>query len=148
MEYLRFKPKQAGWLEEHVSCLMIWNVNTILVNGTNDKKHNKTKPKKGEDPKMMCNKVVWRLSTAILDNKLILIHHFLVHSKLYKSELMQAQFKAEVNDTYVTYASLTRITQQIESGREGVMQVGQGKIVLTNIEFKQKCHTCEKYRYI
>ena len=34
---------------------------------------------------------------------------------------------------------------RIESGREEVAQVGESKVVLTNKEFKGKCHTCGKY---
>ena len=36
---------------------------------------------------------------------------------------------------------------RIESGIEGVLQVGEIKVVLTNTEFKGKCQTCGKYGY-
>ena len=36
------------------------------------------------------------------------------------------------------------VAWRIESGREGVMQVGAGKVVLTNMAFKENCHSCEK----
>ena len=38
-----------------------------------------------------------------------------------------------------------KVAWRIESGGEGVTQVGKGKVALTNMEFKGKCHLCEKY---
>ena len=58
---------------------------------------------------------------------------------------MQDQVEAEVNNTEITNKSLIRcmnVTQRIKSCGEGVMQVGEGKVALTNTEFKGKCHTC------
>ena len=37
------------------------------------------------------------------------------------------------------------VAWRIESGREGVAQVGENKVVLTNTEFKGKSLTCGKY---
>ena len=34
---------------------------------------------------------------------------------------------------------------RIESGREGVAQAGESKVVLTNTEFKGECNICGKY---
>ena len=34
---------------------------------------------------------------------------------------------------------------RMEDGREGVAQVGEGEVVLMNMEFKEKCHTSGKY---
>ena len=60
----------------------------------------------------------------------------------------QAQIEAEVNNTDITYKNLIRcinVAWRIASGGEGVMQVGQGKVALMNMEFKEKFHTCGKY---
>ena len=68
--------------------------------------------------------------------------------KLYKLELMQAQVEPEVNDTDIKYKGLIRhmnVSWRFKSGREGVMQVGDSKVAVTNIKFKGKCHTCGKY---
>ena len=75
------------------------------------KKLSKIKLKKGEDPKVMCNKIEalkvkhWD-QAKILDNDIIVTHLFLVCAKIYKSELIQAQ--AEVKDTKIMYESLIR----------------------------------------
>ena len=37
------------------------------------------------------------------------------------------------------------VAWRIESGGEGVLQIGEGKVALINTEFKGKCHTCRKY---
>ena len=37
------------------------------------------------------------------------------------------------------------VAWRIESGREGLVQVGEGEVVLTNMEFKGKCQTGGKY---
>ena len=84
----------------------------------------------------------------ILDNDTIVIHLFLVCTKLYKSELTQAQVEAEMNNTDIMYKSLIRcmnVAWRIKSDGEGVTQVGDGKVALMKMEFKEKCHTCEKY---
>ena len=39
------------------------------------------------------------------------------------------------------------VAWRIEFGGEGVMQVGEGNIVLTHMEFKGKCHSCGKHRH-
>ena len=58
---ISFKPKQAGQLEEHVSFYehlkQKYNPNDKLSRAQMIKKLNKIKPKKQEDPKVMCNKV-------------------------------------------------------------------------------------------
>ena len=72
-------------------------------------------------------------------------------TKLYKSKLMQAQVDAEVNDMEIMYESLIRhmnVAWRIESGREGVAQLGENEIVLMNMKFKGKCHTCGKYGHM
>ena len=64
------------------------------------------------------------------------MHLFLVHAKLYKSELMQAQVEAEVNDIDIAYKSLIRcmnVAWKIESGGKGVLQVREGKVALMNM---------------
>ena len=70
------------------------------------KKLNKIKPKKGEDPKVMCNKngalkVKYQDQAEILDGNTIMMHLFLLCVELYKSELMQVQVEAEVNNTEI-----------------------------------------------
>ena len=75
------------------------------------KKLNKIMPKKREDPKVMCNKiealkVKYCDQAKILDDDTIVMHLFLVCAKLYKSELMQAQVEAEVNNMAIMYESL------------------------------------------
>ena len=77
------------------------------------KKLNEIKSKKGEDPKVMCNKteslkIKYSDQTKIRDNNTIVRHLLLVCAKLYKLELMQAQVQAEVNNTEITYKSLIR----------------------------------------
>ena len=37
------------------------------------------------------------------------------------------------------------VAWRIESFGEGVVQVGECEIALSNIEFKRKCHICGKY---
>ena len=37
------------------------------------------------------------------------------------------------------------VALRIDSGREGVMQVEERKVALTNMEFKGKCYSCGKY---
>ena len=37
------------------------------------------------------------------------------------------------------------VAWRMETGGEGVMQVGEGKVALKNMEFKGKCHSCGKY---
>ena len=62
--------------------------------------------KKGDNPKVMCNKIealkakYWD-QAEILDSDTIVMHLFMVHVKLYKSELMQARVEAVVNDTKI-----------------------------------------------
>ena len=63
---------------------------------------------------------------------------------------MQAQVEAEVKNTDITYKSLIRhmnVAWRIESGGEGVPQVGEGKVVLVNMEFRGKCCACVQYRH-
>ena len=72
------------------------------------KKHNKIKPKKREDPRVMCNeieslKVKYRDQAKILNNNTIVMHLFLVCVRLYKFKLMHAQVKAEVNDIWKSH---------------------------------------------
>ena len=58
---------------------------------------------------------------------------------------MQAQVEAEVDNTDIMYERLIRsknVCLRINSGSKGVMQAGEGKVALTNIEFKGKCHAC------
>ena len=67
-------------------------------------KLNKIKPKKEEEPKVMCNKidalkVKYQDHSETLDNNIIVMHLFLVCKKLYILELMQSQVEAEVKDT-------------------------------------------------
>ena len=76
-------------------------------------KLNKINPKKGEDPKVMCNeiealKVKYQDQAEIMNNNTIVMHLFLVCTKLYKSELMQAQVEAEVNDVEIMHKNLIR----------------------------------------
>ena len=72
-----------------------YNPNNKLLRAEMIKKLNKIKPKKGEYPKVMCNKIealkvkYWD-QAEILDNDTIMMHLFLVCTKLYKLELMQA----------------------------------------------------------
>ena len=75
------------------------------------------------------------------------MHLFLVCAKLYKSELMQAQVEADVNDMILStkFDKIHDICMLNKCGSEGVMQVGECKIMLTKMEFKGKCYTCEKY---
>ena len=116
-------------------------------------KLNKIKPKKVEDTKVMYKKiealkVKYHDQAKILDNDTIVTHLFLVCAKLYKSKLMQAQVEAEVNNTNIMFESLIRcmnVAWRIKSDREGITQVGEGKVALTKMEFKGKCHTCGKY---
>ena len=60
-------------------------------------------PKKGEDPKVMCNKIealkvkLWD-QAKLLENNTIVMHLFLVCTKLYENELTQTQNDAEVNN--------------------------------------------------
>ena len=117
-------------------------------------KFNKINPKKLEDPKVMCNKIefpkVKYHDQARILNNTIVMHLFLVCEKLYKLDLMQAQVEAEVNNIDIAYKRLIRhmnVAWRIESGIEGVMQAGEGKVVLMNTEFKEKCHTREKYEH-
>ena len=77
------------------------------------KKINKIKPKKREDPKVMWNKiealkVKYGDQAEILENDTTVMHFFLVCVKLFKSELMQAQVEAEVNNMEIMYKSLIR----------------------------------------
>ena len=37
------------------------------------------------------------------------------------------------------------VAWRIKSVKEGVTQIGEGKIALTNEECKRKCHSCGKY---
>ena len=104
------------------------------------KKLNKIKPKKQEDPKVMCNKV-YALNVKYWDGAKILDNDTIV------TELMQAQVEAEVNNMEIMYKSLIRpmnVAWRIKSDR-GVVQVGESEVALTNTEFKGKCHTCGKY---
>ena len=77
------------------------------------KKLNKKKPKKGEDPKLMCNKIeslkvnYWD-QVEILDNDTIVMQLVLVCTKLYKSESMQAQVETEFDDPEIMYENLIR----------------------------------------
>ena len=74
----------------------------------------------------MCNKIealkgkYWN-QTKILDNNTMVTHLFLMCTKLYKSELTQAQVKAKVNSMEIIYKSLIRhmnVAWRIELGRE------------------------------
>ena len=61
--------------------------------------------------KVMCDKiealkVKYQDQEEILDKDAILMHLFLVCTKLYKFELMQAQVEAEVIHTEIMYKSL------------------------------------------
>ena len=99
-------------------------------------KLNKIRPKKGKDPKVMCNnikalKVEYWDQAEILDNNTIVMHLFLVCKKLYKSELMQAQVEAKVNDMEIIYKSLIRhmnVAWRMKSCGEGVTQVEGAKL--------------------
>ena len=130
-----------------------YNTNNKLTRAQIIKKLNEIKPKKGEDSKMMCDKVealgvkYWD-QAKILGNDTIVIHLFLVCVKLYKSAFMQAQVEADVNNMEIMYKSQIRninVAWRIKSGGEDVAQVEKSKVVLMNTEFKGKCHTCEKY---
>ena len=117
------------------------------------KKLNENKPKKGEKHKVMCDKikalkVKYQDQDKILDNDTFVMYLFLVCVKMQNSESMQAQVEAEVNDTDITCKISIRclnITLIFESDSKRVTQVGESKVALTNIEFKGKCHTYEKY---
>ena len=65
------------------------------------KKLNKINPKKVMCNKFKALKVKYWYQAKILDNYAIVMHLFLVCAKLYKSELMQTQVEAEVNDTTI-----------------------------------------------
>ena len=75
---------------------------------------------------MICNKikalkVQYQDQTKILDYDTIVKHLILVCVKLEKSELIQAQVEAEVNDTKIMYGSLIRcmnVAWRIESSGE------------------------------
>ena len=58
----------------------------------------KRRRSQGNVDKIEAMKVKYRDQVEILDNDTIVMHHFLVGAKLYKSELMQAQVEAEVNN--------------------------------------------------
>ena len=53
-------------------------------------------------------KVKYQDQAEIFDNDTIVMHHFLVCTKLYKLELMKAQVEAEVNNTDTVRKSLMR----------------------------------------
>ena len=101
---------------------------------------------------MMCNeieylKVKYQDQAEILVSDMIVMHLFLVCTKLYKSKLVQAN-EAEVNSTdimYKSHVSCMNVAWRIKSCKEKVMQVGEGEVVLTNMEFKGNCYTCGKY---
>ena len=148
---------EVGWLTGKACQLFDnlkqkYNPNDKLSRAQMIKKLNKTKSKKEEDPKVICNKIeslkIKYLDQAkILDNKTIVTHLFLVCAKLYKSELTQAQVEEEVNDMEIMYESLIRcmnVVWRIKSSGEGVAQVGESEVMLRNTEFKGKCHTCGK----
>ena len=95
-------------------------------------------------------KVEYQDQAEKLDNDTTVMDLFLVCVKLYKSELMQVQLEAEVNNTEIIDKNLIRhmnVAWRIKSDEEGVAQVGESEAVLTSTEFKEKCHTCGKYRY-
>ena len=116
------------------------------------KKLDKIKPKKGEDPKVMCDKneslkVKYQDQAKVLDNNTIMMHLLLVCTKLCKFKLMQTQVESEANDKEITYKSLMRhinTSWRIKSSGEGVAQLDENKVVLINMVFKGKCHTCGK----
>ena len=54
---------------------------------------------------------------------------------------MQVQVEEKVNNIEIMYKSLIRhmnVAWRIKAGREGVMQLGENKVALTNMEFKGK----------
>ena len=90
-----------------------YNPNDKLLRAQMMKKLNEIEPKKGEDPKVKCDKieklkVKHQDQAEILENDSIVMHLFSVCAKLYKWELMQAQVEAEVNDMDIMYKSLIR----------------------------------------
>ena len=146
---------EAGWPTRR-ACQLFAIISTTLmtsIEALTIKKLYEIKPKKGEDPKVMFDeiealKVKYCDQVEILDNDTIVMHLFLVCTKLYKSELILAQVEAEVNDVDIMYKNLIRcmnISGRIKAGGKGVMQVGEGKVALTDTEFEGKCHTCGKY---
>ena len=97
---------ETGWLTGRCQLFdnlkQKYNPNNKLSRAQMIKKHYKIKPKKGEDPKVMCNeikvlKVKFWDKAEILDNDTIVTHLFLVCAKLYKSELTHVQVEAEVD---------------------------------------------------
>ena len=92
MQYLMFKLKLAGQHEKHVPVDDMkhqYNPNDKLSSVQMIKKLNEIKPKKGEDLKMMCDKIealkvkYWD-QAEIINNDTIVMHLFLVCPKLYK----------------------------------------------------------------
>ena len=95
---------------------------------------NEIKPKKGDDPKVICDK-----------NEALKVKY---QDHAYKSELMQAQVEAEVNNMDIMYKNFKRCINdawRIKFGNEGVMLVEEVEAALTNTGFKEKCHLCGKY---
>ena len=146
---------EAGWptgracqLFDNFKCK--YSPNDKLLSAQMIKKLYKSKLKNGEDPKVMCDKiealkVKYQDQAEILDNNTIVTHLFLVWEKLCKKELTQAQVEAEVNNTEIMYESLIscmNVAWRIESSSEGVMQVGDTKVALMSMGFKEKCHSC------
>ena len=83
------------------------------------KKLNNIKPKKQQDPKVMCNKiealkVKCSDQAEVLDNNRIVMHLFLVCPKLYKLKLTQAQVEAKVNDTDIRYAPFLGVCKDVQ----------------------------------
>ena len=122
---------EAGWPTER-ACQLFDNLkqnhnhNDKLSRMQMIKNLHKIKPKKGDDPKVLCNKIEvlkikYQDQAEILDNDTIVLHLFLVCAKLYKSELVQAQVEADVNSTEITCKNLMRhmnIAWRIESGEK------------------------------
>ena len=102
---------------------------------------------------MICDKIevlkiIYQDQAEIHDNGTVVMHLILVCAKLYKSELMQAQVKADVNDMNIMYENSIRCMNaawRIKSDCKGVTQVGERKVVLTDMAFKGKCRLCGKY---
>ena len=91
---------EAGW-PTGKACQMIdnlkqkYNPNDKLLRMQMIKKLNKMKPNKGDDPKVMNDKiealkVKYQDQVKIIDNDKNVMHIFLVCAKQYKSKLMQA----------------------------------------------------------
>ena len=142
---------EASWPTVFDNLKHTYNFHEKLSSVQMMKKLSEIKPKKGENLKVICDKieelkVEYHDQAEILDNHTIAMHLFLVCVKL---ELMQAQVEAEVNGMDITYKNLIRqmnVEWRVKSNAKEVMKKGESKVALANSEFKGKCCTCGMYK--